>query len=109
MRDRGEDEQEKDGRRGHVTATRLTKWPLGVTKLVRDQRSSGARAREAGRSSGWSREEAHGCWAWALGLLFGCFGHEDEDADTQGGARARERPGVEAAWAAAIHGAALGG
>ena len=25
MRDRGEDEQEKDGRRGHVTATRLTK------------------------------------------------------------------------------------
>ena len=38
-----------------TVATRLTKWPLGVTELVRDQRSSGTRAREAGRSSGWSR------------------------------------------------------
>ena len=28
---------------------------VGVMELVRDQRSSGARAREAGRSSGWSR------------------------------------------------------
>ena len=28
---------------------------VGVTEVVRDQRSSGARAREAGKGSGWSR------------------------------------------------------
>ena len=37
----------------------------------------------------------YGDWAWALGLLFGCFGHEDEEAGTQGGARARERLGED--------------
>nr|XP_040258642.1 uncharacterized protein LOC120975945 [Aegilops tauschii subsp. strangulata] len=63
------------------------------------------RAKEVG--GGW-----RGSTGTGLGgarFLFGCFGHEGEEAGTQGGARARERPGEDAAWAAAIHGAALGG
>ena len=47
------------------------------------------------RSSPWVDEESEE--AQAQGLLFGFFGHEDEEAGTQGGARARERPGEDAA------------
>ena len=68
------------------------------TSLVDDSPTapSGNDEKGFGRSSSpWVDEESEE--AQAQGLLFGCFGHEDEEAGTRDGARARERPGEDAA------------
>ena len=68
------------------------------------RRSDGSRGSR--RCSGAADEvkEVGGGWRGSTGtglggarFLFGCFGHEGEEAGTQGGARARERPGEDAA------------
>ena len=63
--------------------------------LLRPRRTAMMRKGFGRSSSPWVDEESKE--AQAQGLLFGCFGHEDEEAGTQGGARARERPGEDAA------------
>jgi len=80
------------------------------------RRSDGSRGSRRCSGAADEAKEVGGGWRGSTGtrlggarFLVGCFGHEGEEVGTQGGARARERPGEDAAWAAAIHGAALGG